>query len=176
MLKIIRNESIGSFSWDSSSSNINDGKGINEWSQSKLMKELNSDFLDIVNVLGSNKWYNGQNNQMSGSYNYKNNIKNEFQYMIAMVNWNLGAGSRYDFSISSFYNNERGTIHIENVSDGVERTDIWLGKIALIYPSDYGYASTNVNCRKSMASTNCKENNWLYVEGHHQWTITSGID
>ena len=176
MLKIIRNESIGSFSWDSSSSNINDGKGINEWSQSKLMKELNSDFLDTVNVLGKNKWYNGQNNQMSGLYNYKNNIKNEFQYMIAMVNWNLGAGARYDFSISSFYNNERGTIHIENVSDGVERTDIWLGKIALIYPSDYGYASTNINCRKSMMSTNCKENNWLYVEGNHQWTITPGID
>ena len=176
MLKLIRNESIGSFSWDSSSSTINDGKGINEWSQSKLMKELNEDYLDITKIDGITKWYNGQNNQIGGSYNYKNNIKDEYQYMIATVKWNLGAGPRSDYSVSNFYDYERETNHIENVTDGIQRTDAWRGKIALIYPSDYGYASTNSSCREAIRVYECKENNWLYIEGSHQWTLTSSID
>ncbi|MGN1342215.1 MAG: hypothetical protein ACI4VL_03185, partial [Bacilli bacterium] len=40
-VKLIRNESIGGYSWDTSASDINSGYGINEWSQADLMKLLN---------------------------------------------------------------------------------------------------------------------------------------
>ena len=40
-IKIIRNESIGSYSWDSSESSVNTGQGVNEWSQADLMSILN---------------------------------------------------------------------------------------------------------------------------------------
>ena len=43
LVKLIRDEDIGTYSWDSSSSDTNDGKGINEWSQADLMYELNCD-------------------------------------------------------------------------------------------------------------------------------------
>ncbi len=43
-LKIVRDTSIGEYSWDSSASNINDGYGINEWSQADLMKLMNPGF------------------------------------------------------------------------------------------------------------------------------------
>ena len=37
LVKIIRNDSLGDYSWDSSISTINSGNGINEWSQADLM-------------------------------------------------------------------------------------------------------------------------------------------
>lgn len=41
-IKIVRNDSIGSgIVWDSSSSKVNRGNGVNEWSQSAVMKLLN---------------------------------------------------------------------------------------------------------------------------------------
>ena len=41
LVKIIRADSIGDYSWDSSASGINNGLGVNEWSQADLMKLLN---------------------------------------------------------------------------------------------------------------------------------------
>ena len=40
-VKLIRAESIGSYSWDASDYSINGGDGVNEWSQADLMKLLN---------------------------------------------------------------------------------------------------------------------------------------
>ena len=75
------------------------------------------------------------------------------------------------------YNAERGTAVTTNPADGVKRTTTWDGKIALMYPSDYGYASPSAMCRGNMNSStnsvpNCKENNWLF-DGNYQWTLTS---
>ena len=69
------------------------------------------------------------------------------------------------------YNAERGTLHISNPSDGITRKDYWEGKIALIYPSDYGYASTDTTCRSGLGSTNCKNENWLF-NSKYQWTLS----
>ena len=38
-----------------------------------------------------------------------------------------------------------------------------------MYPSDYGYASTDTSCRSNLNSSNCKNNNWLYV--NYFWTM-----
>ncbi|MCI6932598.1 MAG: hypothetical protein MR765_05700, partial [Tenericutes bacterium] len=43
LVKIVRNDSLGKYSWDSSESSINNGYGVNEWSQADLMYELNCD-------------------------------------------------------------------------------------------------------------------------------------
>ena len=40
-VKLIRNESIGNFAWDTSDSSVNGGWGINEWTKADLMKLLN---------------------------------------------------------------------------------------------------------------------------------------
>ena len=69
------------------------------------------------------------------------------------------------------YNAERGTLHVSNPSDGITRTNTWEGKIALIYPSDYGYASTDTTCRSGLGSTNCKNENWLF-NSKYQWTLS----
>ena len=190
LVKIIRDERIGSYSWDSSSSDINDGYGINEWSQADLMYELNCDGTssskycreDIPNGYLSNItngtviWYNDTNNIQGATYDYSKNIKKEYINYIATARWNLG-GATYGSSSLNSYKEERGTNHISNPSDGISRSNIWEGKVALMYPSDYGYASTDSLCRNNMSSQtnnayNCQNNNWLF-NGTYQWILSA---
>ena len=64
---------------------------------------------------------------------------------------------------------ERGTTVISNPSDGITRTTSWTGKIGLMYPSDYGYATDFTKCSQTLfnydSSTDsyaCRTNDWLY--------------
>ena len=193
LVKLIRDEDIGNYSWDSSSSDINNGFGINEWSQADLMYELNCDGTssskycreDIIDgylsnkTTGTTKWYNMTNNVQVNTYNFNKNIKKNTIDKIANVSWNLGGAIKGLSSLNS-YNAERGTAHISNPSDKISRTNFWKGKIALLYPSDYGYASTDSLCRSDMSSQsnniyNCQNDNWLF-NSTWQWTLTSSID
>ena len=180
LVKIVRNDSLGDYSWDSSESTTNDGWGVNEWSQADLMYELNCDGKstkycrdDITEGYLSNLtsettlWFNGKNNAKNGTYEYRKNIRSLSIDKVAKVRWNLGGYSTAQVSALNMYNAERGTLHISNPSDGITRKDYWDGKIALIYLSDYGYASTDKTCRNDMRSStnnvyNCKNENWLF--------------
>ena len=162
LVKIIRNDSLGNYSWDTSASSINRGLGINEWRQAKLMIELNTDYINTSQTVGTTTWYNGNINSKSGSYDYKNNIKSRYIDKIANVRWNLGGYDSFS-TVKNHYVAERGTTHISNPSDGVKRTDYWDGKVGLMYPSDYGYASTDDGCRNNLQNCDSyKENNWLF--------------
>ena len=49
-----------------------------------------------------------------------------------------------------------------------------------MYPSDYGYASTNTSCRDNMSSStnnvyNCKNENWLF-NSDYQCTLSPRSD
>ena len=174
---------------DSSATSVNSGYGINEWSQADLMTELNNDYINTSKTSGTTSWYNGKNNSKTGTYDYSNNIKSAFINKIITARWNLGGYSSYnpnEDSVLKMYNVERGILHISTPSDGVTRTNFWNGKIALMYPSDYGYASTDTECRENLragvyynAETNtydftnvkCKNNNWLYKNSNY-WLLT----
>ena len=177
LVKIVRDESLGLYSWDSSASSVNSGDGINEWSQADLMTELNTDYIDTSKTSGTTSWYDSCfKNEKSGTYDYSKNIKSAFINKIANVRWNLGGYSTSRVSALNMYNAERGTAHISNPSDGTTRKNTWDGKIALTYASDYGYASTNTACRDNMRSeTNyvfsCKNENWLFINSWY-WTLS----
>ncbi len=167
LVKIVRNDSLGNYSWDCSESSINSGWGVNEWSQADLMTELNTDYINPNPASETTLWFNGSNNSKNGTYEYRKNIKPSSIDKVAKVRWNLGGYNTTSASALNMYNAERGTLHVINPSDGITRTNTWDGKIALIYPSDYGYASTNEACRDSMNSKtnnvyNCKNENWLF--------------
>ena len=184
LVKIVRNDSLGDYySWDSSESSTNDGYGINEWSQADLMYELNCDGKstkycrdDITEgylsnlTTGSTTWYNGSNNAKNGIYKYSKNIRSLSIDKVAKVRWNTSR-AKYGASVLDSYNKERSTTLISTPSDNVPRTNTWKGKIALIYPSDYGYASTDQACRSGLGSTNCKNENWLFNSAN-QWTLS----
>ena len=184
LVKIVRNDLLGNYSWDSSDSSKNVGYGINEWSQADLMYELNCDGSgnlkycrsDIAEgylsnkTSGTTKWYNGKNNVQNGTYNYSKNIKSSSIDKVAKVRWNTSRAT-YGASALNSYNQERSTTLIDTPRDKVPRNNTWDGKIALIYPSDYGYASTNTACRSGLGSTSCENENWLFNSAS-QWTLS----
>ena len=175
LVKIVRNDSLGNYSWDSSESSINSGYGVNEWSQADLMTELNTDYINPNPASETTLWFNGSNNSKNGTYDYSKNIRSLSIDKVAKVRWNTSR-TTYNASALNSYNQERSTTLISTPSDNVPRNNTWEGKIALIYPSDYGYASTNEACRDSMNSKtnnvfNCKNENWLF-NSKYQWTLS----
>ncbi|MBR1679151.1 MAG: hypothetical protein IJ704_00710, partial [Bacilli bacterium] len=83
-LKLIRNESIGKYLWDTSVSNVNSGNGINQWGESgtykgaDIMKLLNPGFED-------NLAEDRSGNEISGKY-----VNNSLY-------WNRGSGNCYNY-------------------------------------------------------------------------------
>ncbi|MBE6158531.1 MAG: hypothetical protein E7159_01745 [Firmicutes bacterium] len=201
-VKIIREESLGSYSWDSSDSTVNSGFGINQWGSSgtyegaDLMRELNTDYLGNITVGTDGKWYNGSNNSKTADMP-TTTLNQNAQNMIQEVKWNLGSPS----NDSGVYNNNRKTSvsyirERENnngkicqsgtyCTDEVERTTMWTGKVGLIYPSDYGYstsggASSRNTCLYDSMGTwrlnsNCYRNTWIYSVTY-QWTLSPQAD
>ena len=189
LVKIVRNDSLGDYSWDSSESSTNNGFGVNEWSKADLMYELNCDGSEnskycrdditegyLSNLTsGTTYWYNGTNNAKNGTYNYNNNIRSLSIDKVAKVRWNTSRAT-YNTSVLDIYNQERSTTPINTPKDNVPRNNTWDGKIALIYPSDYGYASTNEACRNKMNPSLgekyiCKNENWLF-NSKYQLTLS----
>ena len=93
--------------------------------------------------------------------------------------WYLGGSSSYNNVTSSmFYERERGT----TVYSG--RSTSWVGKVGLMYPSDYGYATSggtttdrNTCLNKKLYNwdssdfSDCMNNDWIFNPSY-QWTIT----
>ena len=173
-IKIIRNESIGEFSWDNKdlTTGAETSLGKNDWTTARLMKLLNpkdyytTDIND--NGLGQSLYYNseagkcfnGQNNATVDCDFSSTGIKNDTtRNMISEIIWNLGAWKGTTLYSDQIYGYERGTL----VYTGRETT--WKGKIGLMYPSDYGYAADFSKCKQSLYNydnENCKNNDWLF--------------
>ena len=137
-----------------------DTENANDWTTASLQEELNTTYL--------------------------NSIQSPYKEMISNAKWNLGGTGNYTSSgnglTSHFYGYERGT----TVYTG--RPAEWIGQIGLMYPSDYGYATSggSTTDRTSCLAkelfnwdsvSDCYNNDWLYDSSNHQWTLTpySGI-
>ena len=185
-VKIMRNASIGSYSWDNKNDSTGGGKyGYNVWTKSRLMKLLNpTNYYTIDsndNGLGQSLYYNsesgmcyrGQNNATVSCNFTSTGIKNDAtRNMISEVVWNLGGWKETRVYSDQMYEYERGKIVCPRCST------LWTGKIALAYPSDYGYAADFRSCTKQLGgygSSTCTSVNWMRsISG--TWLLTSDSD
>ena len=134
-----------------------DSGNVNDWSQASLQEYLNGE--------------------------YYNTIDSVSQSFVGDTYWNLGGTASFTSAsnglASHFYGYERGT----TVYSG--RPTYWVGKIGLMYPSDYGYATsggTTTNRASCLAKelwnwdsssySDCKNNDYLYNSSLYQWTLT----
>ena len=176
-IKLMRNEIIGAYSWDTSASSVNSGYGVNEWGQADLMKLLNPGHESesvggslYYNSKSGGTCYSGESNATISCNFTSTGIKNDTtRNMIAETTWNLGGWDTSIIYSNVMYEEERGTTVISNPRDGITRTTTWTGKIALPYPSDYGYATDLSKCSQTLynygSSTDsyaCRSNDWMY--------------
>ena len=173
-LKLIKGSQIGTYSWDNKniSTGAENDTGKNDWTTARLMKLLNpSNYYKVDsndNNLGqslyynsaSGKCYSGQNNATVDCDFTSTGIKNaETRNMIAETTYNLGGWNSNSVYSNQIYEYERGT----TVYSG--RPTTWKGKIALAYPSDYGYAADLNQCKDKTLydydNRTCTSNNWM---------------
>ena len=181
-MKIIRGSQIGTYSWDTSDSSTNSGYGVNEWSQADLMKLLNSGY-DSESVGGSLYWnaksgtcYNGSSNATTSCNFTSTGLKNDTtRKMIAETTYYTRGHNSSSIFVGAMYDKERvsGTV----VSATPTRTLTWTGKVAVAYPSDYGYAADLSLCQKQLGSYNdatCSANNWMksILAPNYGWLLT----
>ena len=173
-LKLIRNESIGNYSWDNKdgSTGATSAYGKNDWTTARLMKLLNpSDYYTTDsndNNLGQSLYYNSatgkcysnqRNTTVDCDFTSTGIKKDITRNMIAETTYYLGGSNIISIYPNQIYEYERGT----TVPSGNPTT--WTGKIALAYPSDYGYATDLNQCINkqigSYSDSTCTSNNWM---------------
>ena len=203
-VKLIRASSIGGYSWDTSERSVNLGYGVNEWSQADLMKLLNPGH-ESETVGGSLYWNNQSGTCYSGKYNATTScnftstgIKDKLKTLISDAVWNTGSEGTNSWSRTGLTKNSYAYERSDNTgkicsstgefgsfcNDTVERTTTWTGKVGLMYPSDFGYATsggsttdrttclnTNLNIWESSSVSDCKNNDWLF-NSSTQWTLS----
>ncbi len=177
-VKLIRSESIGKYSWDNKANGIGSSTseyGSNDWSDSALQK-----------VLNEGTYYNRTSGYCPSDKNGATTICDfrstgltaESKNMISESVWYLDGIDNASKKASEYYTLER-----ENtVYSG--RPTTWTGKVGLMYPSDYGYAtaggsttdrntclSTKLNMWSLGVGSDCPTNNWLFKRSS-QLTLT----
>ena len=191
-IKLVRSEELGKLSWDISDSSVNNGWGVNEWSQADLKEYLNTMYYGGTSVTCYVDGNNSTTTCPTGSLNSTSKT------MINNYTWNTGAINIEDTTIVNpetfalntvpFYNAERGSVNGKictsgnECNDTVTRTTTWQGYVALPYVTDWAYASSETACATNMydgydaANDNydnmtCKKNNWM----HHGSTMDEAM-
>ena len=171
-MKLIRTNSLGDLSWDYTST----GSYSNDWTTSTLQTLLNS---GAYYNRTTGQYYNNSTTATTLDFT-SNGLTEAAKNQIDTITWKLGGTANYNSSsnglASHWYTYERGT----TVYTG--RPTEWPGKVGLMYPSDYGYATsggTGMNRASCLAkdlyswvgASDCNNNDWLYNSSANQWTL-----
>ena len=182
-IKLRRKDSIGSYAWDTSEKEINQGYGVNEWSTSDIQVLLNDYYYQ--NKINQT-CYTTQENQSTicsfdGKDGHVRGLK-QVDEMIDTITWNVGTVSKTNLLTKEFYDEERGKLVTTctdpiNCNDNIPRSYLWRGNVGLIYPSDFAYgigknrqSCLNVLLHTWRNNTTCQNNNWQFTSSSY-WTI-----
>ena len=162
-VKIVRDR-IGTAAWNATQT----GTNYNDWATATLMTTLNSgEYYNRTGTYASNGLTDNAKNQISSTKWYLGNV---------VRTSNVGYGNTKEI-----YTQERST----SVYSGNKQT--WDGKVALIYPSDYMYASSacyNDDTKKGYdvngsspyntdyRNETCKSTNWLLDTNKWFWAVS----
>ena len=168
-MKIIKNESIGYFSFDCDDDNCTNTS--NEWHYSTLKTLLN----DGAYYNRTTDIYYGANGETRNIDFTSTGLNDDSKKLIKEAKWYLGATPNIKGTASDWYYSER---------TASRSYKSWQGKVGLIYPSDYVYATSGGNirdrnsCIEEISSwdkssyEDCQNNDWI---AQVQWTITPRV-
>ena len=178
-VKIIRNESIGYLAWDlDKNDDLSKTSYDNDWTTATLQKLLNESYYNGAETV---TYYTGPDSTAVSLDMTSIGLKNDTtRSAISNVTWNIGGYEDSSIYVNQMYAFERGT----TVYSG--RPTTWTGKIALMYPSDYGYAtdlskcSENLNNYMTYTNADCTKNDWMFIGSEDgqgsEWLLTHIVE
>ena len=144
-IKLIKDQSIGNKYWNTIK--VSSTSTYNNWTGATLQIYLNGTYLNnlsitVQNMIGNAKYYLGGYNDQT--------VTTDTMY-------------QYERKIQNTTNNEfyYGT-----------NPNSWVGKIAIMYASDYGYAAGEECSRTLDYYHYCNSSNWLHNSNDRQWMLT----
>ena len=189
-IKLVRNDSIGEYKFDDGTTAYNYSKQDNlmllqdnNKLKAKYLEESKKyDVMLTVPDSGciscKNNWEKptSLNRYLNGTY--YNSLLSEDKNMVESVKYYLGGySSSTSITTQDIYNYERKKI-VSDSSYGEFNIATWVGKLSLMYASDYGYASSNCESKKLLdvnSTTNdlriCNDTNWLYNIKKNEWLL-----
>ena len=105
---------------------------------------------------------------------YLIDLDEKYQNKIENVKWNIGSNNDTKKTYKVMYDIERDINNNIYTDKQISRKNTCNSKIGLIYPTDYGFASSLSNCidgSTKLEAKVCKDNNWL-SKTENYWTIT----
>ncbi len=147
-IKIIRNDSIGDMAWDSKDAGVGSSTyyGSNDWRDSQLMYMLNpnatllSGYSRVDNVIRDNNGYivyqEGKMPAMVSTTSRK------YPTDAGDTPWMLDATASVQAVDSTYYigsDSNHATLSAEDLYQSERHGGTWIGKVALMYASDYAY-------------------------------------
>ena len=148
-VKIIRNESIGAYSWDNKERD-------STWETASLMKLLNPGYESetvggsLYYNSGSGNCYSGQSKATKACDFTSSGLKNDItKNVIAEHDWNIGPTNQ-------------AYVNVEYENEVKNKFKAYVG---LSNVSDYGYATNLKLCTSELlnySNSECKDNNWMF--------------
>ena len=189
LLKLVRDESIGDFTWDSSPPNVNDGAGVNIWGQSDLMKILNKGYDNNIELtyiehldpntnmytyeegteklVNNSLYYNSGKGNVIGFYsgNYDFYDVDFHSYGLSDTSKKMIKNVYWHTGSRSFYRDVSAYKYYElenSVDDINPEYSTWYGEIAIINASDYAFATNGGQEHNRNMCLNVDMNEWNY--------------
>ena len=193
-IKLIRNESIGNKYWDDGTTAYNYTKNDNlmllqDNNKTKVEYLEKNDKYDVMLTVpdtcdGTNNWARPATLNTELNTTYLNSLDSTSKSMIGNTKYYLGGkniiyNNGFVDTPLQFYSYERKT---QNTTSNEfyygTNPNSWVGKLGLMYLSDYGYASSNCENKRindSNSSSNdiraCNATNWLFNNAY-QWLLS----
>ncbi len=166
-IKIVKNDSIGQYSWDSSEPSVYEGHGVSDWVNADL-NELLNDF--YYNSLSDQNCYTERNNHTDSCDFSKNGLKTNAKSMIDEIYWNIAAVPTPQQNVRNFYQAERTTTVNENTQY------LYKANIGMVSISDYGYATSGISKEQKEECLNHPIRTWKYSDGFNEDSVVEGLE
>ena len=125
---------------------------------------------------GSNNWARPATLNTELNTTYLNSLDSTSKSMIGNTKYYLGGSNTSEIQKDVMYQYERKTQNTTNNEFYYgSNPNSWVGKLGLMYASDYGYAVSD-ECTQNLLSydnATCKNNNWLF-KGNIEWILPQG--
>ena len=168
LVKIVRNRSLGSLVTSTGTGGIT---STNDYANSTIRLLLNDTYYNHKN---DSTYCYGLRDQIQKVCDYRlKGIQTDYQELVMNAKWYLGGGGKFGYTAiipDNIYSYERDQNSLRDTYNLPPLTLSILSKVALLYESDFLYATLETSCPRKIVGKlyntySCGGSNWMASEG-----------